>query len=160
MKVLVVSDTHGRNTKFEQAVEKEKPFDYLIHCGDVESNPLSIASTAGCLCTMVAGNNDFFLDLPKEARISLMGHKIFVCHGHHHRVSMGIFGIEDACRSRDCRIALFGHTHRPLIQEENGILFVNPGSLTFPRQEGRRPSYAVLELFEDKMPTAEIRYLW
>ena len=36
MKVLLVSDTHGRDTNLERAVEAEAPFDMLIHCGDVE----------------------------------------------------------------------------------------------------------------------------
>lgn len=36
MKVLVVSDTHGRDESLEMAVALEQPFDYLIHCGDVE----------------------------------------------------------------------------------------------------------------------------
>lgn len=36
MKILIVSDTHGRDEKLEAAVAVEQPFDYLIHCGDVE----------------------------------------------------------------------------------------------------------------------------
>ena len=36
MKILVVSDTHGRDSGLERAVELERPFDMLIHCGDVE----------------------------------------------------------------------------------------------------------------------------
>ena len=35
MKVLIVSDTHGRDENLEEAVYREAPFDYLIHCGDV-----------------------------------------------------------------------------------------------------------------------------
>ena len=34
MKVLVVSDTHGRDESLEMAVALEQPFDYLIHCDD------------------------------------------------------------------------------------------------------------------------------
>lgn len=36
MKILIVSDTHGRDENLEKAVYREEPFDYLIHCGDVE----------------------------------------------------------------------------------------------------------------------------
>ena len=36
MKILVVSDTHGRDERLEIVVEQEQPFDYLIHCGDVK----------------------------------------------------------------------------------------------------------------------------
>ena len=40
MKVLVVSDTHGRDESLEMAVALEQPFDYLIHCGDVEGREI------------------------------------------------------------------------------------------------------------------------
>lgn len=32
MKILIVSDTHGRDENLEKAVYREEPFDYLIHC--------------------------------------------------------------------------------------------------------------------------------
>ena len=64
MKVLVVSDTHGRDESLEMAVALEQPFDYLIHCGDVEGREFFIEALAECPCTIVAGNNDFmFSDL-------------------------------------------------------------------------------------------------
>lgn len=42
MKILIVSDTHGRDEKLEAAVAVEQPFDYLIHCGDVEGREFFI----------------------------------------------------------------------------------------------------------------------
>ena len=74
MKVLVVSDTHGRDESLEMAVALEQPFDYLIHCGDVEGREFFIEALAECPCTIVAGNNDFFSDLPREDEILLEGH--------------------------------------------------------------------------------------
>ena len=88
MKVLVVSDTHGRDESLEMAVALEQPFDYLIHCGDVEGREFFIEALAECPCTIVAGNNDFFSDLPREDEILLEGHKIMVTHGHNYGVSM------------------------------------------------------------------------
>ena len=38
MKVLIVSDTHGRRGELEEIIELEKPFQFLIHCGDVEGD--------------------------------------------------------------------------------------------------------------------------
>ena len=46
MKVLVVSDTHGRDESLEMAVALEQPFDYLIHCGDVEGREFFIEALA------------------------------------------------------------------------------------------------------------------
>ena len=92
MKVLVVSDTHGRDESLEMAVALEQPFDYLIHCGDVEGREFFIEALAECPCTIVAGNNDFFSDLPREDEILLEGHKIMVTHGHNYGVSMDLMG--------------------------------------------------------------------
>ena len=159
MKILAVSDTHGRDEKLEQVVEREKPFDYLIHCGDVEGREFFIEALADCPCTIVAGNNDFFSDLPREDEIVLEGHKIMVTHGHNYGVSMDLYGISEEAAARECEIVLFGHTHKPVIEKKNGVLVINPGSVSFPRQEGRKPSYAILNLEEGKEPQAEIRFL-
>ena len=132
MKVLIVSDTHGQDENLEETVLREAPFDYLIHCGDVEGREIFIEALAECPCTIVAGNNDFFTDLP--------------------------YDVENA-QAKGCKIAMYGHTHMPLIENEDGILVINPGSLTYPRQRGRRPSYAVMQIEEGKDPQVEIRYL-
>ena len=87
MKVLIVSDTHGQDENLEETVLREAPFDYLIHCGDVEGREIFIEALAECPCTIVAGNNDFFTDLPYEEEVTLEGHKILVTHGHHYFVS-------------------------------------------------------------------------
>ena len=42
MKVLIVSDTHGQDENLEETVLREAPFDYLIHCGDVEGREIFI----------------------------------------------------------------------------------------------------------------------
>ena len=45
-------------------------------------------------------------------------------------------------------MVIYGHTHRPVITEENGIKVLNPGSLTYPRQEGRKYTYIIMEIDE------------
>ena len=159
MKVLIVSDTHGHDENLERAVMMETPFDMLVHCGDVEGREIFIEALVDCPCCIVAGNNDFFSDLPREVMIQLEGHRILVTHGHYYGVSMGLYGVLDEGKARECQVVLFGHTHRPVEETEEGILLLNPGSLSYPRQEGRRPSYAVMELQQGKAPVAEIRYL-
>lgn len=159
MKILIVSDTHGRDEKLEAAVAVEQPFDYLIHCGDVEGREFFIEALAECPCTIVAGNNDFFSDLPREDEIVLEGYKIMVTHGHNYGVSMDLYGISEEAAARECEMVCFGHTHKPVIEKKNGVLVINPGSLSFPRQEGRQPSYAVMELHEGEEPEVEIRFL-
>ena len=107
MKVLVVSDTHGRDESLEMAVALEQPFDYLIHCGDVEGREFFIEALAECPCTIVAGNNDFFSDLPREDEILLEGHKIMVTHGHNYGVSMDLYGVSEEAAARGCHIGSY-----------------------------------------------------
>ncbi len=159
MKILIVSDTHGRDTNLELVVEKEAPFDMLIHCGEVDEREFFIEALAECPCCIVAGNNDFFSDLPREEEITLGGRKALVTHGHYYGVSMDLYGITEEAASRGCEIVLFGHTHRPTAERCNGVLAVNPGSLAYPRQQGRRPSYAVMEASRTCGVQVEIRYL-
>lgn len=41
---------------------------------------------------------------------------------------------------------MYGHTHKPVVDREGDLTAVNPGSLTYPRQEGRRPSFIIMDL--------------
>ena len=107
----------------------------------------------------MAGTNVCFSDLPREDEILLEGHKIMVTHGHNYGVSMDLYGVSEEAAARGCEIVCFGHTHKPVVEKKNGVLVINPGSLSFPRQEGRRPSYAVMELYKGEEPEIEIRYL-
>lgn len=101
MKVLIVSDTHGRDENLEIAINQEAPFDMLVHCGDVEGREFYIEALAECPCSIVSGNNDFFSDLPREDVIEVEGNKILVTHGHYYGVSMAFDQLAEAARSRD-----------------------------------------------------------
>ena len=46
-------------------------------------------------------------------------------------------------------IAMFGHTHKPYLERRGDLTVLNPGSLSFPRQEGRRPSYMLMDLDDE-----------
>ena len=159
MKILVVSDTHGRDRELETTVEREAPFDKLIHCGDVEGREIFIEALADCPCCIVAGNNDFFCDLPREQEITIGGKKALVTHGHYYGVSIDLSGIADEARSRGCEIAFFGHTHKPVVGQKNGVLVINPGSLAYPRQSGRKSSYVILNTDIRGNIDAQIKYL-
>ena len=159
MKILVVSDTHGRDENLETVVYREAPFDMLVHCGDVEGREIFIEALAEVPCCIVSGNNDFFSDLPREEEIEIAGKKFLVTLGHYYGVSMDETGVVDEARSHNCDGVMFGHTHKPVLEMVDGILAINPGSLSYPRQRGKRPSYVVLEAGEDGNITGEIKYL-
>ena len=54
---------------------------------------------------------------------------------------------------------MFGHTHKPYLDVQEGLTVLNPGSLSYPRQEDRRPSYIWMEIDEEGKAHYEIRYL-
>lgn len=162
MKILVVSDTHGRDDNFVKVIKKVKPIDYLIHCGDVEGSEEKIEGLAGCPCTFVRGNNDFMTDLPRDVVITLGHHRVFITHGHTYGVSWDTKEIERAAKENGCSIAMCGHTHRPMIElaaSAKDVTVINPGSLSYPRQEGRKPSYVVMEIDRFGKTHFRINYL-
>ena len=159
MKILIVSETHGRNAGIEEAIEREKPFQKLIHLGDVQDCEDYIEALADCPMEIVAGNNDYFSQLPNEKILDLDGLKVLITHGHYYYVSTGYDFIRREAISRGMDIVMFGHTHRPLIQEEGNLTLINPGSLSYPRQSGRQLSYIVMKKERGKKPVFEIKYL-
>ena len=66
MRVLIISDTHGRHTGLDRALEEAGDIDLFIHLGDVEGGEEYINAVVDCEKHMVRGNNDFFSDLPRE----------------------------------------------------------------------------------------------
>ena len=82
-----------------------------------------------------------------------------ITHGLAYGVSMGYQNIRNEGRVRGVDAVMFGHTHRPLLEEDDDLILLNPGSLSYPRQKGRQRSYIVMEKERGKKPTFEIRYL-
>ena len=160
MKVLIVSDTHGREQNLAEALEQTGPIDQLIHLGDVEGGAEHIRELAGdAPAAIIAGNNDFFCDLPNERIFTLGGHRIFMTHGHGYFVHSGTLYLKREARKKGADIVMFGHTHKPYMEEDNELLVMNPGSLSLPRQEGHRPTYIVMEIADDGQISYELCYL-
>ncbi len=161
MKILVVSDTHRKHDNLQFVIDKEKPLDMLIHLGDAEGSEQWIPEWAGegCKMAMVLGNNDFFSRLERELEMEIGPHRALLTHGHYYGVSMGPEGLADEAKSRGCDIAMYGHTHKPFLEKVNGVTVLNPGSLSYPRQEGRRPSYMVITVSDDGRMDYDQRYL-
>lgn len=158
MKILIVSDTHRRDGNLTGVLDMVGTPDMLIHCGDVEGSEDFIRSIAGCPVHMVAGNNDFFSDLKKEEEFYIGDYKVWLTHGHNYYVSMGTEFICEEAKSRGVDIVMFGHTHRPYL-EQGKVTVLNPGSLSYPRQEGRRPSYILMELDAKGQTHYHINYI-
>lgn len=146
-KILIVSDSHRRDRNLKEVIDKVKPFDVLIHLGDGEGSDEAIAAYAGegVACYFVQGNNDFFSQLDREKELVLGGKRCFLTHGHNYGVGLDARMLAQEAKARGCQIAMFGHTHRPYMKEIDGVLCLNPGSISFPRQSNRKPSFIVAE---------------
>lgn len=148
MRVMIVSDTHGRHLNLDRALENAGAVDVFIHLGDVEGGETYIDAVVDCEKHIVKGNNDFFSELPKEEEFMLGPKRVFISHGHNYYVSLDPESIKEEGRARNADIVMFGHTHRPYLDVDKDITVLNPGSLSYPRQEGRKGSYMILEMDE------------
>ena len=164
MKILIVSDTHRRDGNLRAIIEKQSPFDMLIHLGDTEGSEIYFkewVNNDNCVIHVVRGNNDFFSDLPREKEFQIGKYKVLLVHGNTYGVSMGNQELKQEARDRGVDIVMYGHTHKPVVDQDRDIIAVNPGSLTYPRQEGRSPSYIVMTITDGikQDVSFEIRYL-
>lgn len=148
MKILIVSDTHRLDENLKEVIARECPVDMLIHLGDVEGSEVYIPEwvNPGCEMQMIRGNNDFFSALEREREITIGRYQVLLTHGHYYNVSLGVEQLRAEARERGFNLVMFGHTHRPYFENQQDIILLNPGSLSYPRQEGRKPSYMVMEL--------------
>lgn len=153
MKVMIVSDSHRQHGNLEQAIQREGKLDLMIHLGDAEGNEFYIEQIAGCPLEIISGNNDFFSDLEREKEITIGKYKVLLTHGHYYYVSLGPENILEEGRARGVDIVMFGHTHKPVLDIKDDIILLNPGSISYPRQEGKKPTYMIMELDEDENAT-------
>ncbi|NIR86278.1 metallophosphoesterase [Candidatus Bathyarchaeota archaeon] len=142
----IISDTHIP-TKAEKI--PPKIFDVfsdaslIIHAGDLTQ--LSILQELRRVAPVVAvcGNMDEFevrAELPEINSVEIYDWKLGVKHDP--GAFWGTWKMEKVAKQNNFSILVFGHTHRPAIKREQGIVFINPGSPTnpipLPSQEVRR----------------------
>ena len=139
--------------------EREESIDLVIHLGDAEGCEDYIEEIAGCPLEIVSGNSDFFSALCQEKELKLGRYKVLITHGHYYYVNAGMEDIKKEAEGRGCDIVMFGHTHRPLIDYGKHVIALNPGSLSHPRQEGKKPSCILMELDKKGKAHFEIYYL-
>jgi putative phosphoesterase len=126
MKIGIISDTHGLLRA--QVFEVFEDVEHVLHAGDVGDPDILTALEAIVPVTAVWGNVDGWDirgSVPEVARLELGGVRIAVVHGMQ-------FGSPTpqkvAAAYPDAGLVVFGHSHRPLIQQAGPTLAVNPGS--------------------------------
>ena len=161
MKALIVSDTHGFDKNLFDVLDMVGPIDMLIHAGDVSGSERSIRAGVHCALKMVTGNNDYGSPLSSEEEFEFDGYHILLTHGHRDGAYYGSDRLIYKAAERGANVVIYGHTHLPSIEYDPAlhIWAVNPGSLTLPRQEGRRPSYVIMETDRFGKVNFDLKYL-
>ena len=159
MKVLILSDTHGYNETMYEVIDREAPFDMLIHCGDLEGAYDELRTKVNCTLHVVAGNNDYDPDMDRVRVFDIGKYKAVLTHGHRYHLYSDLSPLFYLAVENHADFVFFGHTHVPMIKEEGPVTLINPGSLTYPRQHGRKPSYIVGTIEDGSNPVFEVRYL-
>ena len=159
MRIMIVSDTHGHHENLDIALEREGKLDMLLHMGDVEDGEHYIEAVAECPVHILAGNNDFFSYLPGEKEIKIGKYRVLMTHGHGYYVSMDTKRLRQEAYVRGVDIVMFGHTHRPYMDLDGEVIVLNPGSIAYPRQEGRKGTYIIMETDCDGNARFELKYV-
>lgn len=127
-----------------------KGSDMIIHAGDLVD--LSVLAQLKTICGNVKavwGNMDpqeVRKKLPEKELIKIGSHKIGVMHGYGPAERL-LDTVSAAFKGDGADIIIFGHSHQSLNKKKDGILFLNPGSLT-DTILSKYNSYGVLEIDE------------
>lgn len=145
MRIVVISDSHGRSDLAERIVEEQPTARHIFFLGDLTADAENLMYLYPQKeLHAVSGNCDIFSPYPCEAIAEVAGHRIFYAHGHTLGVKYGTERLLRAAAENECDIVLYGHTHISKTVYENGIYLVNPGSCARPREGAR--SYAVIDI--------------
>lgn len=133
MRILVVSDSHGDRRSLRDAVLAQPQASAVIHLGDGMREAQDIADEFVDLpFYMVRGNCDWssVLDAPTSRLERLGGKRVFCTHGHLYDVKYDPIRAVLAAREQQADVLLFGHTHVPFTDYQDGLHIMNPGSLS------------------------------
>lgn len=143
MKMIVISDTHGRSYRIDEVLKRNADCDAVLFLGDGLRDFQSDRIRG---FRAVRGNCDGYSfltneDTPTELMLTLDGFKILMMHGHTKNVKSGIMTALAYAYSKGADVLLYGHTHvpderyYPVGSELGGITIerpmyaFNPGSL-------------------------------
>ena len=138
--VGVVSDTHGLLRP--AVLDRLRGADRIIHAGDVDRPDILEALQGVAPLSAVRGNVDrgiWAQALPYTRTIELGAHILYVLH------DLGQLSLDPAAAG--FAAVIYGHSHQPLIEKKNGVLYLNPGSIG-PRRFTLPISMARLRLNE------------
>ncbi|MEW6724681.1 MAG: metallophosphoesterase [Bacillota bacterium] len=154
MRVLAMSDTHGAHQSAAKVVA-QCGCDLVLHAGDLYEDARRIAAATGVRVLAVAGNSDGIRAGPRERVFELGGFRTMLVHGHQYDVKQRLDRLVYRGLEIGARLVVFGHTHLPVDFAEQGIRFINPGSLSTRRLRTPHPTYCLLS-FSDGTVSSRI----
>ena len=150
MKIAVISDT--QNLLREEAVERLKGADLIIHGGDVCNEDILLSLKKIAPVRAVRGNNDlgtFGSSLPVDELLEIEGMLIYIVHD--------INDMRISPEDVKVNAVIFGHSHKPQCEKRGDILYLNPGSIG--RRRFKLPIAMAYLYIEEGELSGEIIYL-
>jgi len=118
--LALISDTHGLLR--DSVTDALRDVDLIIHAGDIGNRSLLQRLEAIAPVIAVRGNVDHeLLYLPLAEVVSVNGRLIYVLH------DLSLLDFDPA--TAGFAMIVSGHSHRPRIHRQAGVLYVNPGSI-------------------------------
>jgi putative phosphoesterase len=121
MKIGVISDTHGLLRP--EAVAALDGVQQILHAGDVGGREILEALSRIAPVAAVRGNIDrdrWGATLPTTEVIEIAGVSMYMLHD--------LAQLDLKPEAAGFRVVVYGHSHRPKMEEKNGVLYFNPGS--------------------------------
>lgn len=121
VEIGLVSDTHGLLRP--GVLLHMEGCERILHAGDVGERHILEALEEIAPVTAVRGNTDggiLAAELPLTQVVEVAGHTLYLIHI--------VDDLDLDPRAAGVDAVIFGHTHRPLVEDRDGVLFVNPGS--------------------------------
>jgi putative phosphoesterase len=148
MKIGIISDTHGY---LPSAVLKHfAPVDAILHAGDIGDQGIISELELIAPVYAISGNIDsgsVLRNYPPTRVLELAGHTFFLIH---HIVTEKLVRYELFRKKVQPDIIVHGHTHLPEVLRKSGILFINPGSVSKPKQN-QKGTIVLLEIDEQSV---------
>lgn len=147
MKLVVFSDAHGNKQAVERVINYNSDADYLISLGDSEL-PLSYLQSKNIV--MIKGNYPFDAGFKYEIKMNFHNKKVYLTHGHKYGVHKENKKLIQYGLNKGFDLIMFGHTHIVFQEEIEGMLVLNPGSCSRPRNTFP-PTYLIVFINENEI---------
>lgn len=158
MNILIISDIHGSHERLRDVLNTPYPYDMVVLVGDnlyhgprnpilEDYNPQKVADQLNGLSVpvlAVRGNCDAEVDqmllnfsmMQDYTVTNLNNITTYITHGHL------LNPVDDGPKKRS-RLFISGHTHVPTMNDVDGVMLFNPGSIALPK-EGHPNTYGYL----------------